>query len=127
MLNEPLISLILLLFVLVIAAALTVWFALTLLGGHRQAAPADANRRRDDKRPATRQVTVRPNAARTSADPPRVPPAPTPVRRLSNDQFRGAKVKARRRDEGLSGERRQESLEDAFERFIRSKNDDLNF
>jgi hypothetical protein len=153
MLNEPLISLILLLFLLIIAAVLTVWFALTLLGGSPTAVPRDKStapgtNRRNERLPreivsqqpvvtprVSRQVTIRPHDKPQPETPRPKETKPVlqhhntlPIRRVSNDQFRGAKVKARRRDETQNQPKETEdSLEDAFERFIRSKNDDLNF
>jgi hypothetical protein len=153
MLNEPLVSLILLLFLLMIAAVLAVWFALSLFGGgsstvaretpqhaiqqprHEQPPQRNPSAQPQVVPRTSRQVTIRPSDKPLTEAPRLKSPKPTysesgatQVRRVSNDQFRGAKVKARRRDESSSpNDSPSESLEDAFERFIRSKNDDLNF
>ena len=99
---EPLPQLILLFFLLLVIAALSFWFLLTL------GTPAT--------KPTPRRVVKR-------AEP--LPKAPRAAENAaSNDEFRGAKVKTNRRS--VTGGTRK-VRDDAFERFIHSKNDELDF
>jgi hypothetical protein len=101
--RDPLVAIVLFLFLLLIAALLTLWLVLTSTTRTRQ-----------------REATSNPN-----------PVTPKPA--LSNDQVRGAKAT---KPSELSGEAllSSEALnkgsgkqEDAFERFLKAKNDDLDF
>jgi hypothetical protein len=94
--SDPLVVIVLLLFMLLIAVLLTIWLALTSVTRQRRE-PASATKAAD--RPAL------------------------PGRALSNDQVRGAKATR----PAAESKRDKEDLEDAFERFLRAKNDDLRF
>lgn len=100
---NPLSLLILLFFAAVVALALTVWFLLTL-----------------------REPRLEPEPPRKVITPRSVQAVPAD---LKNDDFRGAKAKAKptvpapeRPHSGPTSKR-----DDAFERFIKSKNDELEF
>ena len=104
---DPLSLLILLFFLAVVALALTLWFLLTL--GQRRLEP-----------PRPKKAPVRKAAQAVPVD-------------LNNDDFRGAKAKPkppapeRQVPEQPPLERPPSKRDDAFERFIKSKNDELEF
>ena len=128
---SPLTVILLLFYALLLAAALLVWFALPGRRGEERA-PA---RRKAPKREETR-VTVAPQ-------PPEPQPAhqpvadprltnPRPVTAYSNNATRGAWAKGEVAGEARASknERRNknktENEDDPFERFIRSRRDDLD-
>jgi cell division protein FtsN len=144
---DPLIILVLMFYALMLAAALTVWFALTF---RRQQRPKSVNDVASQAKPASQARVLqhipqaRPSEARQSAPrsrpkpptavpqamtessvmvPPRATARPKLSVPLSNDDVRGQKVKVhqhkRQPDQG-------ESM-DAFEKFLKAKNDDLRF
>lgn len=98
---EPLVAILLLVYLLMVAAVLTIWFALTTRRGRRHRAAKKAER-----------------AEVSPVNPPARPSyAASPPRRASNDEYRGARAKAGPK---------LTSDDDPFERFIRAKNDDYD-
>lgn len=99
---NPLSLLILLFFAAVVALALTVWFLLTL-----------------------REPGLEPEPPRKAINP---QPAQAVPADLKNDDFRGAKAKPTvPAPERPPPERPAQKRDDVFERFIKSKNDELEF
>lgn len=95
---EPMSLLLLLFFLMALLALLSLWFLLTL---------------------PTRRA-----AADEAEEAPRERAQPRPPREVpSNDELRGARVQAERRDAKPEAKRD----EDLFERFLRAKNDELDF
>lgn len=98
--SQPLVIILLLFFLIFVLAALAVWFALTI--NWRSQAEVEPEAEPKERR-GPKQQKAKPTK---------------PIKEVSNDNFRGARV-SRKQDKDDSG--------DPFERFIRSKNDDLEF
>ncbi len=123
---SPLIVILLLFYALLVATALLVWLALTLPKKRRSEhapaqAPTPARQREAPKKEAPR-VTVAPRPAEPATDP--TNPRPT------NDTTRGAWVKKEAPDESHIKEKNKDERgrqeDDPFERFVRSRRDDLD-
>ena len=141
----PLVTILLLLFFALLGLMLTIWFLLTLSTGNAQRQEKTQKQPKKQRvkhaekvaPPRQKQTTTRAPVVnpRTPSATPVTPAPPAPVRArtrtvrlndepLSNDQIRGVKAQSRRQDKK---QQRTNDTEDAFERFIHSKNDDLNF
>jgi hypothetical protein len=95
--RDPLVAIVLLLFLLLIAVLLTLWLALTCTTRTRQ------------REAASNPGPVNPKLA------------------LSNDQVRGAKATKTAELSGEALSKGPGKQEDAFERFLKAKSDDLEF
>lgn len=107
----PLVLILLLGYLLLVAAILTSWFALTLW----RSPPSPRSH-------ATRPEAASPREGHTFARPPDAPkPASEPVVKealtVKHDAYRGANAKSKT----------SAPSDDPFERFIRAKNDELDF
>jgi uncharacterized protein (DUF58 family) len=135
MLSEPLLLIILLLFLLLMSLVLLVWFMVTVRQRSVAASPkapkikAKPIKEEGSYRTAVKSQAAKPVRLTREA---KLPAAEEAKLRLNNDQVRGLHTKATRRqvEEAPATEpppSPKKADDDAFEKFIHSKNDDLKF